>query len=352
VQLYRAAAGMALGQPDLIESGLAFFLSSAAAEQRFNCEWWMPDLIEPLLLYAVQRGIERRWAERLLSERFVSSPPLLVVPPSARERTELEIAQRMQISLLPEQPPLMPDLDIAALVRPAAEIGGDFVGYFPRGADPETGLQRQIGIAVGDISGKGLGAALLLSGTVVALNAVAATGATPAQVAAALHDAMHPYTSRSRMTIAFCYTLLAEHASGWAVQTVGAGAIPPVIRRAGGECVWLDTSGFPLGTFGGAQPREVTTELAPGDVLLLFSDGIVEAMNTTREMFGFDRLTATLAALADGADAHTILATLVEAVRQHSGGAELHDDITLVVVRALSGAVAGHAHSRQSAVDS
>jgi tetratricopeptide (TPR) repeat protein len=339
VQLYRAAAGMALSRPDLIDAGLAFFLSSAAAEQRFNCEWWMPDLIEPLLLYAVQRGIERRWAERLLSERFVSPPPLLSVPPSARERTELEIAQRMQISLLPEQPPLMPDLDIAALVRPAAEIGGDFVGYFPRGADPETGLQRQIGIAVGDISGKGLGAALLLSGTVVALNAVAATGATPSQVAAALHDAMHPYTSRSRMTIAFCYTLLAEQANGWAVQAVGAGAIPPLIRRAGGECVWLDTSGFPLGTFGGAQPREVTTELAPGDVLLLFSDGIVEAMNPAREMFGFDRLTATLSALEAGVDAHTILARLVEAVRQHSGGAELHDDITLVVVRALSGAV-------------
>ncbi len=337
-QLYRAAAGMALDQPQLIDEGLAFYLRNAAEEQRFNCEWWMPDLIEPLLLYASQNDIEAHWAQQMLAERFVNLPPALAVPPSGRERTELEIAQRMQMSLLPEQPPIMPDLDIAALVRPAAEIGGDFVGYFPHGADPETGLRRQIGIAVGDISGKGLGAALLLSGTVVALNAVAATGAQPAQVATALHEAMYPYTSRSRMTIAFCYSLLTERADDWSVQTVGAGAIPPLIRRANGECVWLETVGFPLGTLAAALHREVETHLAPGDVLLLFSDGIIEAMDEARQMFGFDQLTATLAAIDASADAHTILSTIVEQIRRHSGSAELHDDITLVVVRVLAGA--------------
>src|SRR6266540_3444957 len=336
-QLYRAAAGMALDRPELVDEGLAYYLRNAAQEQRFNCEWWMPDLIEPLLLYAVQHGIEAPWAERLLAERFVNTLPVLAASTSARERTELEIARRMQMSLLPEQPPLMPDLDIAALLRPAAEIGGDFVGYFPRGADPNTGLQRQIGIAVGDISGKGLGAALLLSGTVVALNAVAATGAPPAQVATALHEAMHPYTSRSRMTIAFCYTLLTERADHWSVQTVGAGAIAPLIRRANGDYTWIETAGFPLGTFIAAQHREIETHLDPGDVLLLFSDGIVEAMNDAREMFGFERLIDTLTALEPSADAHTILATIVEAIHQHSRAVELHDDITLIVVRALAG---------------
>jgi tetratricopeptide (TPR) repeat protein len=337
LQLYRAAAGMALDRPELIDQGLASFLRNAAQEQRFTCEWWMPDLIEPLLLYAVQRGVEAPWAERLLAERFVNALPALATSLPARERTELEIARRMQMSLLPEQPPLMPDLDIAALVRPAAEIGGDFVGYFPRGADPNTGLQRQIGIAVGDISGKGLGAALLLSGSVVALNAVAATGAPPAQVATALHEAMHPYTSRSRMTIAFCYTLLTERASNWSVQTVGAGAIAPLIRRANGDHVWLETAGFPLGTFVAAQHREIETYLEPGDVLLLFSDGVIEAMNSAREMFGFERLIDTLTTLGRSADAHTILTTIAEAIHQHSRAVELHDDITLIVVRALAG---------------
>ena len=79
----------------------------------------------------------------------------------------------MQLSLLPELPPVMPDLDIAALVLPASEIGGDFVGYFPRGADPQASVQRQLGIAVGDISGKGL---LVGSRMASRLSSISSTG--------------------------------------------------------------------------------------------------------------------------------------------------------------------------------
>jgi phosphoserine phosphatase RsbU/P len=232
---------------------------------------------------------------------------------------------------------VMPDLDIAALVLPAAEIGGDFVGYFPLGADPEAARQRQLGIALGDISGKGLGAALLLSGAVVALNTVAVDGAAPAQVTAALHEAMLPYTSRSRMTIAFCYTLLAQHAHGWSLRATGAGTIAPMLRRATGEISWLETAGFPLGPFIGAGYHEAQTELVPGDLLLLLSDGIVEAMNQDREMFGFDRLARAIAAGASGLDAHSVLASVAEAVRRHCGPTAPQDDITLVVVRVLAG---------------
>jgi hypothetical protein len=337
VQLYRAAAGLALDRNELVEQGLERYLRFAAREQVLTCAWWLPDLIEFLLFYAAQNGIEAAWAQRLLAERFSFAALVGVGPRSPRELAELEIARRMQLSLLPELPPVMPDLDIAALVLPAAEIGGDFVGYYPRGADPEANTRRQIGIAVGDISGKGLAAALLLSGAVVALNAVAATDAGPARIAGALHEAMRPYTSRSRMNIAFCYALLAEEANGWSLQAVGAGAVPPLLRRASGEVVWLETAGFPLGAFAAAQPREVRAALTPGDVLLLLSDGIVEAMSTDRELFGFDRLAQTVAALPDTADAHSVRAAIVEAVRRHAGAAEQQDDITLVVVRVLAG---------------
>ena len=338
VQLYRAAAGFALGQGALVDAGLASYLSYAAREQVLNCTWWLPELIEPLLLNAVRRGIEPAWAQRLLVERFAEQPRANTALPSAHETTELEIARRMQLSLLPELPPVMPDLDIAALVLPASEIGGDFVGYFPRGADPEVSVQRQLGVAVGDISGKGLGAALLLSGTVVALNTVAAGGATPTRVADALHTAMLPYTSRSRMTIAFCYTLLTQQENGWWLRSTGAGAIPPLLRRADGEIVWLETIGFPLGAFEGARYNEIETVLAPGDMLLMLSDGIVEAMNNQREMFGFERLAQTLGDIGPEADAHRVLMAVVEAVRRHCGAVEPQDDITLVVVRVLAGA--------------
>ncbi len=337
-QLYRAAAGFALGQGALVDAGLASYLDYAAREQVRSCTWWLPELIEPLLINAVRRGIAPAWAQRLLVERFADQPRANIAPPSAHETTELEIARRMQLSLLPELPPVMPDLDIAALVLPASEIGGDFVGYFPRGAHPEAAVQRQLGVAVGDISGKGLGAALLLSGTVVALNTVAAGGAAPTRVAAALHTAMLPYTSRSRMTIAFCYTLLTQQENGWWLRSTGAGAIPPLLRRANGEIIWLETIGFPLGAFDGARYNEIETVLAPGDMLLMLSDGIVEAMNQQREMFGFDGLAQTLGAIGPEADAHRVLMAVVDAVRRHCGVIEPQDDVTLVVVRVLAGA--------------
>jgi serine phosphatase RsbU (regulator of sigma subunit) len=338
VQLYRAAASFALGQGDLADDGVASYLRYAAREQVLSCAWWLPELIEPLLLNAVRRRIEPEWAQRLLAERFAEQPRATQPLPSARETTEHEIARRMQLSLLPELPPVMPDLDIAALVLPASEIGGDFVGYFPRGADPGASVQRQLGVAVGDISGKGLGAALLLSGTVVALNTVASGGDPPSRVADALHTAMLPYTSRSRMTIAFCYTLLTQQAEGWRLRSTGAGAIPPLLRRASGEIIWLETIGFPLGAFAGARYSEINTLLLPGDMLLMLSDGIVEAMNGQREMFGFDRLAQTLAEIGPEADAHRVLLAVVEAMRKHCGTIEPQDDITLVVVRMLAGA--------------
>ncbi|MEP7190387.1 MAG: PP2C family protein-serine/threonine phosphatase, partial [Roseiflexaceae bacterium] len=154
----------------------------------------------------------------------------------------------------------------------------------------------------------------------------------------ALHTAMLPYTSRSRMTIAFCYTLLTQQENAWLLRSTGAGAIPPLLRRANGEIIWLETIGFPLGAFDGARYNEIETVLVPGDMLLMLSDGIVEAMNSEREMFGFDRLSHTLGAIAPDADAHRALITVVEAVRRHCGAVEPQDDITLVVVRVLAGA--------------
>jgi len=190
-----------------------------------------------------------------------------------------------------------------------------------------------------------LGAALLLSGAVVALNTVAATGVPPAQVATALHEAMRPYTSRSRMNIAFGYVLQDQQPGGWSLQAAGAGAGAPLIRRASGAVAWLETAGFPLGTFAAARYHEVYADLAPGDMLLLLSDGIVAAMSQRRELFGFERLEQVVAGLDPDADAHAALTAVLEAVRHRSGAAQPHDDIT-VVVRALAGSASPRSSSQ------
>lgn len=339
-QLYRGVAGLMRGDRATADAGLRHYLSFARREELLTCGWWVPDLIEPLLIHALREGIEPAWAERLLSARFVGGDATTVSPSASGDATdERALARRVQLSLLPDAPPMMPDLEIAARVIPAANIGGDFVAYTPRGGDPAGGARRQLGLAVGDISGKGLGAALLLSGVVVALNSVAAAHTSPAAVAAALHAAVRPYTSRSRMNIGLLYTQLTQDGAGWGLRAVGAGAVPPLLRRADGQTAWIETAGFPVGSILADDYREVTAHLGPGDVLILASDGVIEMMNRSRELFGFDGLEAVAASAGAEAGAHAVLTAILTALREHAGGAEQHDDITLIVVRVLAGAV-------------
>src|SRR5262249_57731112 len=112
-----------------------------------------------------------------------------------------------------------------------------------------------------------------------------------------------------------------------------------VVRRGSGGIEGLASAGFPLGTVAPPQYSEVETTLLAGDLLLLLSDGIVEAMSANRELFGFDRLGHILARVDPAHGAHATLTTVIEAVRRHSAAVEQQDDITLVVVRVLAGAV-------------
>lgn len=336
--LYYAAACLAVGDHDQAAAHVGEYLRFAAREDLLTCRWWVPDLIEPLLLFALHRGIEVAHAQRILEQRFLGGSAADSGPrpiAHAYDTAELVIARQMQLALLPDAPPHMPGLDVAATVLPASEVGGDFVGYFPFGAALDAADARALGIAVGDISGKGLAAALLLSGAVVALNTVAAGAAPPVAVAQALHAAIQPYTTRSRMNIALCYTMLTETPRGWNVCAVGCGSVPPLIRRASGEVLWLDTAGLPLGTVATAQYADCTEVLRPGDTMLLLSDGVIEALDGRRRMFGFEQLERTLAQVPPDADATTTRDLVMQAVAGHSGSHEQHDDITLVVVRAM-----------------
>ena len=117
------------------------------------------------------------------------------------------------------------------------------------------------------------------------------------------------------MNIALAYATFEQHNTGWQLRAVGAGSIPPLVRRASGETHWLETAGFPLGAVAVQRYDEVQVELGPGDVVLLLSDGVVEAMSAERELFGFDRLVETVAGLPIDTDAHTLQARVLEAGR-------------------------------------
>ncbi len=343
-QLYRTAALLSLQRFDEADATLAEGMELMACEEIYTCDWWMPDVLELVMLRALQRRIQPIHARRVLNRRFLNAVPALatIMTQSIRSNplnTELEIARQTQVSLLPTTPPHMPDLDIAGVSLPAEEVGGDFYGYYPVGADPAQARIRQVGLALADISGKGLQAALLTSGTVVALTTAVVDHPPPSQILERVHTALYPFTSRSRQTVSLCYGILSQGERSWTLRVANAGAIPPFIRRTDGSITWLESMGLPLGTAQAMPYTEVVAELAPGDLLLLISDGVVEAMSTDRELFGFERLEEALAYAPVEQGAGAVVAHLLTSVQAHTANALQHDDITVVAVLVQSGTI-------------
>lgn len=334
VRYYQASALLALGHNAEANTKLSEALAFSATEGVYNTDWWMPELMHILLVRAIQQRIEPQHAQRMLERRFLSAP----VTPSPVEvgslvKNELDIARQTQLNLLPSAPPFMPDLDIAGMSVPSEEVGGDFYGFYPAGANPTSGNVRQLGLAVSDISGKGLQSALLTSGTAVAISTAVADQPQPSALLSAVHRALHPYTTRSRLYVALCYVVLTQQQNHWALTAANAGALPPLIRRQDGRIEWLDIGGLPLGSMMLGQYSEATTALLPGDVVVLMSDGIIEAMNHQRELFGIDQFERALAAAPVDQGARAVIQHLFAAVQAYAANAPQHDDITLVVVR-------------------
>lgn len=235
---------------------------------------------------------------------------------------ELALARRIQQSLLPLAAPGWAAPDLVCWSAPAREVGGDFYAY---AALPDG----RVGVGVGDVSGKGLPAALLVSTCLALLQAATASAASPSALLSSLDQALRASTRATRQNCALCCVEL----DGPVLRVANAGGVPPLVRRAAGGVVWVDAGGFPLGSgFGHLGYREVCAELAPGDLLLLVSDGVVEAMDEAGELFGFERLERAVAAL-DAPSAFVAVAELREAVAAFAGPADAHDDMTIVALR-------------------
>ncbi len=234
---------------------------------------------------------------------------------------ELEIARSVQQSLLPQSMPASDQYEIAGASRTARQMSGDLYGYYVR---PDGALA----LAVGDMVGKGMPAALLMSACVTTLAGVIQAGLTPGRTLDQMHRVLQPYI-RSGQNAAICLAYLDDAQ----VRIANAGAIAPLIR-SGGEVRLLEIGGLPLGTplSGERAYLEAHVHLAPGDLLVMSSDGIVEAMNEQGQIYGFERL---LAALKHGpAESATAMLEYVLAdMTIFAGEAEIRDDIAIVVVR-------------------
>lgn len=239
-------------------------------------------------------------------------------------RRELDIAARMQQSILPRHWPQDPRFDLWGTMRPARDIGGDFYDHFllPQG---------QHGLVVADVSGKGISAGLFGMVSKTLMRAIATQGTQhAAEVAREVNEALCADNESSMFVTTFYGQY--DPASGRLVYA-NAGHPPPLVVRAQGTLEWLPgPGGTAFGVVPGLAYAEGALDLAPGDTLLVFTDGVTESVNADGQEFGQARLSA----LFEGrptADAREAITRLLERLDRHAQGVEQFDDITCLALR-------------------
>ena len=270
------------------------------------------DTIAALVLSDLRAGLDR---QRALTTELSEAYRRL-------DREQLRVGE-FQRTLLPARAPDLPGWRIAAHYETSTRAGGDYYDFFPL----EDG---RLGVLIADASGHGTPAAVLMAMTHVLLHAAAEAQAQPDLALARLNSDLVHSVSSGQFITAF-YAVL-DPASG-KLEYAAAGHNPPYLKRADGAIEMLDDGGGPpLGVIERARFGVAGTRLSPGDTLLLYTDGLTEAMAPDSAMFGEDRVLSILES-ADGMPPQGLIERLTRAVRAHRGEAPLSDDLTLVVLQ-------------------
>lgn len=241
-----------------------------------------------------------------------------------RERItrEIEIAREVQFTLLPQAAPVIAGLELAGHCRPAAGIGGDYYDFIPLEGE------RSIGLAIGDIAGKGIPAALLMAGLQAALRGQALSRSRDLSRLMTNINKLIFESSPANRYATFFY---GEYRNG-ALNYVNAGHNAPVLLRRDGGVERLEAGGPVIGLMDFAVFTEASVTVHPGDVLLGYTDGVSECMNPREEEWGEDRLIALLRESRDVAAADLLSRVMTEA-DGFASGAKQHDDMTLIVMK-------------------
>ena len=243
-------------------------------------------------------------------------------------QNELSVASKMQQSILPTRFPQSSDYQLFANMEPARSVGGDFFDVVSLEND-------RIGVTVADVSDKGVPAALFMMSTRTLIKGAAIGSTGPGDVLREVNELLH----EDNETEMFVTVLYAEYnpENGEFVYASG-GHDPPLLVKPDGSSTSLPlTGGIALGLLPGLTYRKNSVVLEPGDSIVLYTDGVSEAMNGDEEQFGLERLREALAA-DPGADAHTANQTVFDAVSDFVGDTPPSDDITCLTFRRTGGA--------------
>ncbi|HLV00907.1 MAG TPA: SpoIIE family protein phosphatase [Acidobacteriota bacterium] len=245
-------------------------------------------------------------------------------------RRELEIAKEVQSKLFPQRLPAVPGLDYAGTCRPARGVGGDYYDFLQLS-------DHQLCLAVGDISGKGISAALLMASMQALLRSKAPVYLDSLdELIAEINSMMCESTATSKYATLFCAVYDRRNRT---LTYVNAGHNPPMLFRTRGhsglDLIRLQTGGTIVGMFENASYKKETIELEPEDLLVIFTDGITEAVNSRGEEFGEARLEGVIRKTLNR-DATHILNAILDATAQFSKDIPQADDQTLLVARVVA----------------
>lgn len=273
---------------------------------------------------------------RTSRRRRVAAPPV-APPPSGqdlRRQAEIEqdllLARDIQQGLLLEAVPRLPGWEVSAVSLPARDLGGDLYDFLPL-------ADGRHGIMIGDVSGKGLPAALRMAVARTVFRHEARRGQDPGPTLAAVNRGVLSEIPHGMVTMLY---VMLDTRSG-RLRIANAGHNYPILIN--GRVHEVELSGLPLGVDGDSAYAEVSSTLRPGDTVLLYTDGVVEATNAAGDMFGYERLTNLLEA-SSSLKPRALVAALLHELRAW-GGSWQADDITMVVVRRRLAQLGAELHS-------
>jgi serine phosphatase RsbU (regulator of sigma subunit) len=296
-------------------SGLSILYVAATAFHFKTSGVWYP-IVVPLFFQAPLAFVGAVGIEygRLFKEVLVK----------LRMEEDLSVARDLQMSMLPATCPDIEGFQIAASSTQAREVGGDFYDFIEMGKD-------RVGLVIGDVTGKSVSGALVMSASRSVFRMLSETELSVGEMMIRANRRIKKDT-KSDMFVALLYAVL--DAQEKILSLCSAGQTQPIhLCAETGEASLVETEGdtVPLGILENADYQETRLQLAPGDTMIFYTDGIVEAMNKEEEMFGFDRLLGVVKGTRS-LSADSLLKEVIDKVNEFAGDAAQHDDLTIIVV--------------------
>ncbi|MDD1682037.1 MAG: SpoIIE family protein phosphatase [Methanoregula sp.] len=281
-----------------------------------------------IVLTAIAVGIFSFIVHNLVNERRVQREKESLEREIARKDAELQIAAEIQKSFLPDVIPQIEGFEIGGTSIPAKEVGGDFFYVMPFEVIPFN--KQRMGVMIADVSGKGVPAALFMALSRIVIR-VSATWFSRSSEAIAFANPIISRDSKTGMFVTVFYGVLdnASHTFTY----VNAGHNPPLLLRAGSDTAEeLEATGIAIGAMDDATYEQKEVALAAGDVIVLYTDGVTEAVNNREEMFEIPRLMEVILRTRSRSAREMVMA-IIDAVNAFSVNQPQYDDITLMVVK-------------------